>query len=35
MGQAVRRGFLLGFTPFGSLSRGSKIDNVAHQVARR
>jgi hypothetical protein len=35
MGQAVRRGLLLGFTPFGSLSHGSEIDNVAHQVARR
>jgi hypothetical protein len=35
VGQAVRRGFLLGFTPFGPLSRGSEIDNVAHEVARR
>jgi hypothetical protein len=35
VGQAVRRGLLLGFTPFGPLSRGSKVDNVAHEVARR
>jgi hypothetical protein len=35
MDKAVRRGLLLGFTPFGPLSRDSEIDNVAHQVARR
>jgi hypothetical protein len=35
MDQPVRRGRLLGFTPFGPISRGSEIDNVAHQVARR
>jgi hypothetical protein len=35
VGQAVRRGLLLGFTPFGPLSRGSEVDNVAHEVARR
>jgi hypothetical protein len=35
MDQAVRRGLLLGITPFGLLSRSSEIDNVAHQVARR
>ena len=35
MDQAVRRGFLPGFTPFGLLSRSSEIDNVAHHVARR
>jgi phosphatidylserine decarboxylase len=35
MGQTVRRGLLLGFASFGPLSRGSKIDNIAHQVARR
>jgi hypothetical protein len=35
MGQAVGRSLLLGFMPFGPLSRGSEIDNVAHQVARR
>jgi hypothetical protein len=35
MDHAVRRGLLLGITPFGLLSRSSEIDNVAHQVARR
>jgi hypothetical protein len=35
MGQAVRCGLLLGFVSFGPLSRGSKIDNVAHRLARR
>jgi hypothetical protein len=35
MDQAVRRRLLLGITPFGLLSRSSKIDYVAHQVARR
>jgi hypothetical protein len=35
VGHAVGRGFLLGFAPFGLLSRGSEIDNVAHQIARR
>jgi hypothetical protein len=35
MGRAVRRGLLLGFASFGPLSRGSKIDNVAHELALR
>lgn len=35
MGQTVRRGLLLGFTPFGPLSCSSEIDNVAHEIARR
>jgi hypothetical protein len=33
--QPVRRGSLLGVTPFGPLSLGSQIDNVTHQAARR
>jgi len=35
VGQAVGRRLLLGVAPFGPLSRGSEIDNVAHQVALR
>jgi hypothetical protein len=28
--EPVQRGFLLGFAPFGTLSLGVKIDNIAH-----
>jgi hypothetical protein len=35
MRQAIGCGDLLGLKPFGPLARGSQVDNVSHEAARR
>jgi hypothetical protein len=35
MGQTVGSGRLFGFAPIGALARGSQVDNVVHEAARR